>query len=472
MRKSTGYRALAFTSASCFALLFAAGSRAEVVPLCESSAQFGSLLDSTEFNKAVQALPPAALLDPPLAPILPEKSFLRNLPAVAQQGTLTQPGSPGSCEAQSFGYGLGSYTAARNANGSLKWDPKFPQNSVSAAFLYALAHKQEGKSCPQGSLALGYLAQLVSNGAPTRQGVPYRPYCSYLDAIQYQADFPNSYPDMRRFRIGSYATIKIKGDANAIERIKQYVANRQAVAFSGRVLCGYGKKVKFRNGVIYETNIVPNSGHGQLVVGYDDKVGVPGRTGALLIQNSFGTSWPPASAGSIAPPGMAYWSYKSFATTQSLAAVAYPRSDIQTGDRLLIKNSYFAPQGAIRRAYQWAPAAGQADYLILSHVFSDPIMLSSVELTEPGTGRVTVAANYGQYISSGYSYLKRADGSAFLEGTYLVTLRGATLGGHAVAYTGAVEIGPSRPARLPGRSMTGAIVTGSTGAPAIISLSH
>jgi CRISPR associated protein Cas1 len=89
-----------------------------------------------EFDTSVQALPPAAFrvpLVPP--PKLGAQAFLHNLPAVSQQGTAVVPGSPGSCEAQSFGYGLGSYTAALDQNGLPKWNPALPQYSVSAAYL-------------------------------------------------------------------------------------------------------------------------------------------------------------------------------------------------------------------------------------------------------------------------------------------------------------------------------------------------
>jgi hypothetical protein len=66
---------------------------------------------------------PAAFHIPPLAaPKLGSQAFLSNLPAVSQQGTAASPGSPGSCEAQSFGYGLGSYTAALDQNGLPKWN--------------------------------------------------------------------------------------------------------------------------------------------------------------------------------------------------------------------------------------------------------------------------------------------------------------------------------------------------------------
>lgn len=465
-------RAFAPVCAALVIIIAASSETRAQTPQCDDSGPFGSLLDTAEFTASVQALPPAAFLNPPVPPPLPAQAFLHNLPAVSEQGSAANPGSPGSCEAQSFGYGLGSYTAARNPDGSSKWNPALPQYSVSAAYLYELAHQIEGRTCPQGSLSLGYLKQLVSFGAPTRGLVPYKSNCSYLDMIPKQADFPNAYPDMQRFRIGSYASFQIgPGPAAAVERIKQYIANGQAVAFSGKVLCGYGKNPPFTDGVIYETATIPMSGHGQLVVGYNDNVGTPGQTGALLIQNSFGISWPPALAGSTAPPGMAYWSYNSFEKTQLLAAVAYPRAPPILGGKLLRSNVSKAPAASITRAFQWAPGSEQGVYLILTHFFDNPVFLTSVALTEPGTGGTTATAVYGQYISSGYSYLKRTDASAFLAGTYLVTLNGHDVLNNPVTYTGSVVVGVPHPNMPPARSMAGQIITGSTGAVAPLTLS-
>jgi hypothetical protein len=56
---------------------------------------------------------------------VPSHAFLSNLPAVSQQGTAGDPGSLGSCEVQSFGYGLESYTAARGSNGSTNGIPRY-----------------------------------------------------------------------------------------------------------------------------------------------------------------------------------------------------------------------------------------------------------------------------------------------------------------------------------------------------------
>lgn len=443
---------------------------------------FGSLLNTAEFEAAVQALPPAAFRTPPVESPLPARALLTNLPAVLEQGTAANLGSPGSCEAHSFGYGLGSYTAARRPDGSPKWNPARPRNSISPAYLYEWAFTTQERPCGEGTFASPYLEQLVAFGAPTRARVPYQPDCTYLDTIPHQVDFPDDYPAMQRFRIGSSAVLSIQNDpSQALQLIKEFIANGQAVAFSGHVLCGYcsleledGKPL-LHDGVIYETMYIVGpppdnkpSGHGQLVVGYDDDVGTPGNTGALLIQNSFGTDWPPAPSGSPAPPGMVYWSYNSFKQTQLNAAVAYPRSPgPPAGVRL--SGARHAPRASISRAFQWAPDDSQAAYFILTHFSHDPVFLESIELKEPGANAVTAKASFGHYISTGYSYLTRTDGKAFLSGAWTVVLEGRDLSENPITYTGTIVVGAPQPNMLTGASMAGQIITGSTGAVAVLS---
>jgi hypothetical protein len=225
-----------------------------------------------------------------------------------------------------------------------------------------------------------------------------------------------------------------------------------------------------QHGVIYETSYTIGAdgkpaGHGQLVVGYDEDVGIPNNPGALLVQNSFGTAWP-ASAGathSLAPPGMAYWSYNSFKRTQHLAAVAYPRALRRpTGVRL--SGSPAAPAGWITQAFQWAPDdPSPPAHLILMHFFQEPVHLSHVSLTEPGGQAITATGEYGQNISTGYTYLKRTDGKAFLSGAWTVSLQGNDMNGNSVNYTGSIVVGQAEPNSLPGASMAGQTITDSTG---------
>ena len=268
-------------------------------PVTVDNGQYGSVLNFQEFDTAPHALPAEALLQPPLPPLIPAKVLLTNTPAVSMQGTPGHLGSPGTCEAQAFGYDLGSYTAARSPDGTILWDAALPQNEVSAAYQFALAVEKGFANCPGGGLALEYFSRLIGFGSPSAADVPYKPDYAYFDNI----DLATVYPNAGRLQIGSFATFHVQ-TPESLGQIKGYLAHRQAVAFSGRVLQDYSTNPALTDGVLYQTKIIPNSGHGQMLVGYDDLLGTPGKTGALLVQNSFGTAWPPASAGSSpAPPG-------------------------------------------------------------------------------------------------------------------------------------------------------------------------
>lgn len=429
---------------------------------CETTANFGSLLSASDIANAVKALPPEALMGKRGKPVQkPSKSvMLSNLPAVAQQGTAADPGSPGTCEAQSYGYGLGSYTAARNSAGGQKWPADQAQYSNSAAYLYALIQKRANRQCPQGSRSLDYLAQLVGEGAPSRVQVAYQPNCTYLDSIN-----TGTLPSMSRFRIGSYAVIPVAGNSGAVGEIKSQLDAGQAVAFTGLVLCGYAKQPHFSHGVIYDTATVPNSGHGQLIVGYDDKIGRDKQHGAFLVQNSFGTSWPPRGSGSAAPPGKAYWSYDTFSATQVMAAVAYPVADGLGGNHLQASVGN-AASGTVSRSYQWTPGNSDTSvYLIVRLAFAAPVTLNEVWLTEPSGSTLQARAVYGQNVSAGYAYLKRNDGKSFLSGSYKLTLKTTTLDGAPVTYDGKVKVKKLKKAgTLVPASMQGASITGPTGA--------
>jgi len=167
---------------------------------------------------------------------------------------------------------------------------------------------------------------------------------------------------------------------------------------------------------------------------------------------------------------MAYWSYNSFKRTQHLAAVAYPRALRRpTGVRL--SGGPATPAGWITQAFQWAPNdPSPPAHLILMHFFQEPVHLSHVSLTEPGGQAITATGDYGQNISTGYTYLKRTDGNAFLPGAWTVSLQGNDMNGNSVNYTGSIMVGQAEPNSLPGASMAGQTITDSTGAVAQLTL--
>ncbi len=79
--------------ASMFAVLGGCGD--DVTPSSASAGKHGSLLNAQEFLVAPQALPAAALLEPPVAPTLPAKVVLTNTPNAQAQGTATDSALPG-----------------------------------------------------------------------------------------------------------------------------------------------------------------------------------------------------------------------------------------------------------------------------------------------------------------------------------------------------------------------------------------
>jgi hypothetical protein len=417
----------------------------------DEEGQFGSLVDEQEFSSAVAVLPPSALRDPPAArPPLPPRVLLANLPAVATQGTAAHRGSPGSCEAQSFGYALGAYTAARSPDGRKLWDASLPENQPSAAFLYAWQHKITGKTCPTGSGGTPYLARLVSLGAPSAADVPYEPNCQYLAGAGY---LDKAYPSEARLRLGSFATFHL-GPAE-LPLVKELLAAGQAIAFSGPVLKGYGQP-QLEDGVLYSSVTVPKSGHGQLIVGYDDTKGRAAKPGAFLVQNSEGQDWPSNAGGG----GRIWIAYETFLGTQKLAATAYPRDPSAPTGQPLKAVPAAAPTASITRAFQFAEGAGPT-YLVLLHHFAEPVLLKSIVLLEPGG--TTVVATLNQFVQSGYTHVRRTDGEAFMTGNWNVTLVGEDAAGASVTYTGTVALGPSSPLARPAGRVTMATL-GPTGA--------
>jgi hypothetical protein len=413
----------------------------------------GSQLDEQEFDSAVTLLPPSALEDPPTShPALPPRAMLQNLPTVATQGMSSKRrGTPGSCEAQSFGRGLGTYTAARAVDGHALWDATKPENEISAAFLYAWAHKLSGKACPKGTKALPYLSRLVSKGAPSAADVPYKPDCSYLDGTTY-LDAPH--PDEQRFRIGSFATMHLGPDKLVL--VKELLAAGQALAFSGQLIKGYNDPT-LESGVLYAKEVVPKSGHGQLLIGYDDTIGAEGKKGSFLVQNSEGDDWPPS-----APGGRIWIAYDAFLETQKLAATAYPRDPSPpSGQMLTVKaGPSTAPAASVTRSYPWEAESGT--FLVLLHHFAEPVLFRSLEMKDP-SGKV-VTSNVGQYMQSGYTHLRRPGTRGFPAGKWTVTIEAQTLAGEDVAYTGTVTLAK-------GKHSSGTLaapISGSTGKPATV----
>lgn len=422
--------------------------------------QYGAVLDTAAYDASPETLPPFALGSGKPNP-LPARAVLTNLPAVSMQGTEEHLGSPGTCEAQAVGYGLGSYTAARRADGGIKWNPADLANTASAAFLFAFAMAEGAAQCPTGGKSLIYLQRLIARGAPSTTQIPYVPSCQYIDHIDPRRDLPGE----ARFRIGNYSTLRIHPDQHDL--IKRLLAAGHAIAFSGLVYEGYSDPpLEFG---VFGTNggqkpdTIPDSGHAQLLVGYDDTKGDPSAPGAFLIQNSFGTAWPPADP---SPNGRIWWAYETFYHSQKLAAVAYPLAD-STPTQGKLNSTGQGPEAFVTHVQQWVrPDSTSQVYLIAQLLFTEPVMLHSVAVTEPGTG-THVRQSYGHPLSNGYVFFRRVDGAQFINGSWDITLE-VEVGGASNEYTGSIAVGRSVPTAPPPDSLA-TPVFGTTGAEATVS---
>ena len=65
-------------------------------------------------------------------------------------------------------------------------------------------------------------------------------------------------------------------------------------------------------------------------------------------------------------------------------------------------------------------------------------------------------AAYGQFISTGYTYLLRSDGKQFLPGDYGLKFQATLLDGSNVTYSGTIAVGDALPTTPPSGGMAGA----------------
>lgn len=456
--------------------------RASVAPISSPAASCsptappqGSPLDLYAFQSVANpvALPPnlvaGSLSFGPSPSPLPPRLTLSNLPPVGTQGTATSLGYPGTCIAWSFGYGLGSYTAARNPQGAILHNLTAANAAsflASPMYLYEMAINLEpGQTANCGGSGGVYLPFLVGYGAAPLAAVPYHPDCA---AMRCGAQTVQLQPPNPQLALGSYGTLLQGKPATqtTVDLVKQFLGNQQAVGFAVLVPYEFKCLQPIVNGAyVAPTSPSPKGGHGMLIVGYDDTLGTQG---AFLVQNSFNTTWPdPELCASPSPGptpspgnGLFYLAYESFELITKSAAVGFPVSPSPpAGVNLTSSGSTTA---IISSPYQVTEGANTT--LVLNHWFSQPSMVWNVTLTEPGSNSTVQVTNpLGYPLRNGYTYLVRSDGASFLPGTYgvrMVISSGFRAG--RFVYDGNVTVSSPFPQPSP-KTMAALTMTGTTG---------
>jgi hypothetical protein len=396
-----------------------------------------------------QALLPSALAgtvmaiaDP--APPTAKRVILSNIPFVTAQGVPGHFGSPGTCEAQGFGHGLGGYTAARSLDGRVLRDTSLSENVPSAAWLYMWQQKvyqREGPECPKGTQASPYLIRLTDSGAPSAAEVPYNPHhdttvdslCAYLDGINPSTSYENE----DRFLIGSYKAIsKIQhGMSKYLDPFKEFLRYGQAIGFTGLVPNHYSIAQPIASGNVYtvQDGFIEGSGHSQFIVGYDDDLG------AFLVQNSFGTGW---NAGDHSDPGRngrIWYAYESFFAGQLLAMVAYPNAAPISGGVHLKSSETGKPSLTLHDAKIHTDSTSGDSVVILVLQASAVLGIKSVSIVTPDGKHFS--SSLEEQFRIGYFHVGRDDGEAFARGTYSITVTATDVTQSATYnYTASVKI--------------------------------
>jgi hypothetical protein len=403
--------------------------------------QFGADLSGVDFEGVLEALDPAALKGTSLEVLNPANPnagavVLDNLPTVSTQGVPGSVGDPGSCEAQSFGYCLGAYTAARQPNGQRKWSAGEAGNQPSCAWLYEWQHADDNsKACPAGSMAVPYVQKLIATGAPSTAQFPYNPtgattprgVCAHIGQI----DVSNLGPHPGRMILGSY-----KGysgvqhqEATYLETFKSLIRGGHAIAFSGLVPNAYCIESPPLNADAFTApqGFITNSGHGQVIVGFDDS---KGPRGAFLVQNSFGPNWNPGPGDDAGHNGRIWYGYGAWFAGQSFALIAFPNLDEPpTGVRLDASNGG-APALFVKESSRYMQ--GGNSYLAVILHADDAVTVNQLDVIGPMGMSMTQSLN--EMIRFGYAYVERK--APFRPGRYTARITAQTQSGQSVTYTG------------------------------------
>ena len=204
------------------------------------------------------------------------------LPPVGQQGTLENPGSPGTCCAWATTYGLATFTAAKAG----KVDPSTTAGQASPAFIYIQVLNGDGTSA--GTCAdtgfNSYFQRLAFAGTPSMQTAPYVASCAKL-----WTEYNGANPTIdSAFQIAPVRSV----DTNDLDSVKQVLASGRALAYGTKLYTDWGDYKGdpipyYGNGEIKIGKNGKPVGHCMLLIGYDDRL----QNGAVLIQNSQGTAW-------------------------------------------------------------------------------------------------------------------------------------------------------------------------------------
>lgn len=227
-------------------------------------------------------------LAPPRPATLPSQANVNPdwLPPVGKQ---TTP----SCFVWSSTYGIATFAAAQANNRS----PASTDNQASPTYTYIKVLQQQGvlsNACVGGHIAwpLGFLN--TNGGTPSVTTAPNETGCTdswtaYANETL-QAD--------STFAVSTWSCVDLKS-GGGLDNMRTIISSGVPLAYGTSLYTDFptydgSPATYFGNGqLLYKKTTGKLAGHCMMIIGYDDMRGITpgGARGAVLIQNSFGSSW-------------------------------------------------------------------------------------------------------------------------------------------------------------------------------------
>lgn len=190
----------------------------------------------------------------------------------------------GSCTAQA-GVGLLEYFERRASGGHV---------DASRLFLYKVTRNLLGWTGDTGAYLRTTMAALTMLGAPPERYWPYNVSDYEVEPTAFVYSLADNYEAVSYYRLDPIGTTPV----DLLARIKKYLAAKLPSMFGFRVYSSINQANTTGKIPYPHSGDQPVGGHAVVAIGYDDEMKIkhsnataPTLKGALLIRNSWGTSW-------------------------------------------------------------------------------------------------------------------------------------------------------------------------------------
>ena len=239
--------------------------------------------DTMDYGYDPTVAEPGPIFVPPRPAIPPPPSANVDATFLPPVGKQTTP----SCFVWASTYGLATFAAAK-AGGTVHPQPSL---QASPAYTYIKVLEANGTSsdtCVGGQMTACFNFLKNNNGTPSVQAAPIPTGCSPV----WSAYGTTTLPSDPNFDVTGWAKISVTG-AEGLDNVRALIAQGIPLAYGTRLYTDFAKYDGTPSPYVGNGQIAMNPktgkpvGHCMMIIAYNDNFGA----GAVLLQNSFGTSW-------------------------------------------------------------------------------------------------------------------------------------------------------------------------------------